>query len=250
VVKGYKNLAIQLHKGKDVCLSKLILGSLYESLNQAVVSIKEYQLGGSLIIPGPIWLFQLWLLATFRKKLGADVFLPTDFQEQYTNRPTEGTCLALLRYRSTNSKELFTTAYEALLNCDVFIPALAPFSSRTCGPDWFTREFPVTKVEDEVETNAIWQAYLTPTLLSCRSSASKTSYSFGVSGYQPNLVVRQFSLVQPKLGFLYKFLNDLKMPTKEHTWRTLLQQAQEHTPAFTHVPFSLSYSCTEAFFRW
>jgi len=71
-------------------------------------------------------------LATFRTKLGAYVFLPTDFQEQYTNRPTEGTGLALLRYRSTNSKELFNTAYEALLNCDVFTPTLTPFSSRTC----------------------------------------------------------------------------------------------------------------------
>jgi len=49
VVKGYKNLAIQLHEGRDVILSKLILGSLYESLNQAVVSIKEYQPGGSLL---------------------------------------------------------------------------------------------------------------------------------------------------------------------------------------------------------
>jgi len=70
VDKGYKTLAIQLHEGRDICLSKLILGSLYESLNQAVISIKQYQTGGSLIIPGPIWLFRLWLLATFRTKLG------------------------------------------------------------------------------------------------------------------------------------------------------------------------------------
>jgi len=139
VAEGYKTLAIQLHESRGVCLSKLILGSLYESLNQAVVSIKEYQPGGSLIIPGPIGMFQLWLLATFRTKLGDDVFLPTDFQEKYNNRSTEGIGLALLRYRSTNSKELFTIAYEALLNCDVFTPALAPFSSKTCGPDWFTR---------------------------------------------------------------------------------------------------------------
>jgi len=58
VPKGFKILAIQLHEGRDICLSKLILGSLYENLNQAVTSIKEYQLGNSLNIPGSIWLFQ------------------------------------------------------------------------------------------------------------------------------------------------------------------------------------------------
>jgi hypothetical protein len=47
-------LAIQLDEGRDICLGKLILGSLYENLNQAVASIKEYQAGCSLIIPGPI----------------------------------------------------------------------------------------------------------------------------------------------------------------------------------------------------
>jgi len=57
VPKKFKTLAIQLHEGRDIFLSKLILGSLYENLNQAVTSIKEYQSGSSLIIPGPIWLF-------------------------------------------------------------------------------------------------------------------------------------------------------------------------------------------------
>jgi len=33
VAKGFRNLAIQLHKGSLICLSKLILGCLYESLN-------------------------------------------------------------------------------------------------------------------------------------------------------------------------------------------------------------------------
>jgi len=88
VAKGYKALAIQLHEGRDACLRKLILGSLYENLNQSVVSLKEYQSGSSLIIPGPIWLFQLWLLATFKTKL--KVFPPTDFTEAYNNRSTEG----------------------------------------------------------------------------------------------------------------------------------------------------------------
>jgi len=75
VPKKFK-LAIQLHEGREICLSKLILGSLYENLNQAITSIKEYQSGSSLIIPGPIWLFQLWLLATFRTQLAVHPLMP------------------------------------------------------------------------------------------------------------------------------------------------------------------------------
>ena len=123
VPKGFKILAIQLHEGRDIYLSKLILGFLYENLNQAVTSIKEYQSRSSLIIPGPIWLFQLWLLATFRTKLA--VFLPTNFTKAYEDRSTEGISLAMLRYGNKNSQELFSIAYEALLGCEVFTPSLA-----------------------------------------------------------------------------------------------------------------------------
>jgi len=137
VPKGFKILAIQLHEGRDICLSKLVLGSLYENLNQVVTSIKEYQSRSSLIIPGLIWLFQLWLLATFRTKLA--VFLPTNFTKAYEERSIEGIGLAMLRYGNKNSQELFSIAYEALLGCEVFTPSLAPFTTRFRGPAWFIK---------------------------------------------------------------------------------------------------------------
>jgi len=40
IPKKFTTLAIQLHEGRDICLGKLILGSLYENLNQAVMNIK------------------------------------------------------------------------------------------------------------------------------------------------------------------------------------------------------------------
>jgi len=128
VPKGFNTLAIQLDEGRDICLSKLILGSLYENLNQAVTSIKEYQPGSSLIIPEPIWLFQLWLHATFRTKLA--VFLPTNFTKAYEDRSIEGIGLAMLRHGNRSSQELFSIAYKAFLGCDVFSPSLAPFTTR------------------------------------------------------------------------------------------------------------------------
>lgn len=169
-----------------------------------MTSIKEYKSGSSLIIPGPIWLFQLWLLASFREKL--KVFLPSDFKEAYKNKSTEGISLTMLRCESKNSKELFASAFEALLGCDVFTPSLAPSTTRTCGPDWFTRKFLAVNVENEAEKYALSQAYLTPNFLSSRI---RTTDPYRLYDYQPNLVARQFGLVQPKPSSLYKFSDDL-----------------------------------------
>jgi len=180
---------------------------LYESLHLGVSGIRLYQTRSSLIIPGPIWLFQLWLLATFKEQL--KVTTPTDLQNAYDNKSTEGLVLAKLRRKNWGSQDLFRIAYEALLGCDTFTPLLAPFSNRTCGPNWFTIKFLENKVEEEEETNAILQAYLTPTFLSSRV---RSSDSQGVYGYQPNLVARQFGLVQPKPCSLYKCLSDLQRP--------------------------------------
>jgi len=96
IPKKFTTLAIQLHEGRDICQGRLILGSLYENLNQVVVSIKEFQYGGSLIIPGPIWLFQLWLLATFETKHA--ISLPSKLSKAHEERSIEGIGLAMLQY--------------------------------------------------------------------------------------------------------------------------------------------------------
>jgi len=41
VAKHYRTLAYQLHEGKQICLSKLLLGCLYDSLNEGVTNIRE-----------------------------------------------------------------------------------------------------------------------------------------------------------------------------------------------------------------
>jgi hypothetical protein len=87
----------------------------------------------------------------------------------------------MLQYGNQNSQELFSIAYNALLGCDVFTPAMAPFTTRIRRPAWFRKEFPAASIEDEEETNAIWKAYLTPTFLSSRIT---TGGPYGVYGYQ------------------------------------------------------------------
>lgn len=44
VVKMYINLAIQLHEGQNICLSKLILGSMYEALGLGAFDLKRANL--------------------------------------------------------------------------------------------------------------------------------------------------------------------------------------------------------------
>lgn len=56
----YVTLASLLHEGKDVCLSKILLSSLYEYLGLTYKSFKN----SNWIPPnmaGPLWLLQLWL---------------------------------------------------------------------------------------------------------------------------------------------------------------------------------------------
>jgi hypothetical protein len=142
---------------------------------------------------------------------------------------------------------LFSISYNALLGCAVFTPVMAPFTIRTRGPAWFTKEFLATSIEDEAETNAIGEAYLTPTFLSSKITAGSP---YGVYGYQPNHVARQFGLVQPKPSSLYKCVDDLRQPLIEHVWRSTLRKAEKQNLVFNPTPFVLSHTCTEAFFRW
>jgi len=122
-----------------------------------------------LIIPGPIWLFQLWLLATFRTQVA--IYPPINFPKAYEDKSTQGIGWAMLQFGNKSSQEIFSITYEALLRCDVFTPSLAPFTTRVRGPTWFREEFPIVSIEDEAEINAIWKAYLTSTLLSSRITA-------------------------------------------------------------------------------
>ena len=134
MAKNYRSIAYQLHEGKQVCLSKLILGCLYECLNDGATDMSDQV--ESLIIHGFIWLFQLWLLATFKSKLTDTFFLLEDFEETYDKRSTEGFGLELFRYKETKtSQKLFLEAFKFFLDCDIFTPYLSPFSTRTCGLD-------------------------------------------------------------------------------------------------------------------
>ena len=77
---------------------------------------------------------------------------------------------------------------------------MAPFTTRTRGLAWFTKDFPTNSIENEAEINVVWEAYLALTFLSNKVTSDSP---YGIYGYQPNHVTRQFGLIQPKPSSLY-----------------------------------------------
>lgn len=67
VINNHKLIALatQIIEGKNLCLRKLILGSLYEYLGIFVCLKSIIQPDDNLLISGPMWRLQLWLNATF-----------------------------------------------------------------------------------------------------------------------------------------------------------------------------------------
>lgn len=57
VANKYLTLENQLHSGHYVCLSKMILASLYESLSDNITQLKNLGEKGNLLLSGPLWSF-------------------------------------------------------------------------------------------------------------------------------------------------------------------------------------------------
>lgn len=64
VAKTYMPITTQLHEGRKICMSRLILNGLYESLALEVADMVRPENPNSIQIGGHVWLLQLWLIAT------------------------------------------------------------------------------------------------------------------------------------------------------------------------------------------
>lgn len=68
------------------------------------------------------------------------------------------------------------------------------FADQNFGSTWFTNPFPGVSPQTVAQSNAVWRAFLTPTMLSFRIETRMKGY--GLMNYQPNLVAWQFGLTQ------------------------------------------------------
>jgi hypothetical protein len=193
VAKRFLTLANQLHVGRRVCLSELLLASLYESPGSASAKLKEYKAGTNLLLYGPYWLLQLWLNATFEPSLPTYGNVDENAPE-IVNRSIEGTrLLQLTPVDDVDNLQTSLTKYTRMFSKrHNFSPSMAPFSSRTHGPSWFTASLKDAVKNANTEIKDIWHAFLFPRLLVSRILPVKSHVC--LFAYQPNFVSRQFGL--------------------------------------------------------
>ncbi|KAI5389696.1 hypothetical protein KIW84_075116 [Lathyrus oleraceus] len=140
VAKKYLTLANQLHAGHDVCLSEMIFTSLYESLSDEVVQLKNFGDKGNLLLIGPFWLLQLWLNATFEANLPNKGLIDEDIEEIKHMR-VEGPRLAQLTPRDEGQalQSTFMSYIMMFAKSHNFTSSMTPFALRKVGP--ICREF-------------------------------------------------------------------------------------------------------------
>ncbi|XP_058748016.1 uncharacterized protein LOC131620851 [Vicia villosa] len=250
VAKRYLCMANQLHAGKKLNLSQLLLGFLYENLSEAANLTKNFK-SGSLLYAGPFWLLQLWLNATFETHLPfrGDV---NEEDSTIKNRTIEGTRLAYLTPKEEMGKlhEHFLAYSMMFARRDQFDPSMAPFVHRIIGPEWFTRKFPPTSQDQQIESMEIWEAFLTPRLFSHRLRPSKGQCI--LMCYQPNLVSRQFGLAQITPKCLYEKRNHMCFHTLYLTEEECERKINKYIGVTNLSPISFepSFYSTPDFHQW
>lgn len=250
VAKKFIPMAIQLHEGQQFGLGRLILGCLYESMQSLSENLKKTGDGSTFLAAGPFWLLQLWLNATFENEL--ELFLPEDYEAEARRRQVEGTRLVRLLPlpRGLNYEQQFLKYFNVFLSLKIFKEEYAPFVKREVGPSWFVQPFPPIEGYEE-SVSEQWLTYLDPTVLSCRIGT--TSKDFGLVGYFPNFVSRQFGFTQLIPKSFYEHERGICLGYKSVTegyFRSYLKNTEKHKYEITPFSYQNSFSSTKEFQEW
>ncbi|GAU30843.1 hypothetical protein TSUD_365500 [Trifolium subterraneum] len=173
-------------------------------------------------------------------------------QHRLPNAKSKGVRLARLipRTRGLTYQQLFLQYFEAFLGLKEFKERFAPIADRQVGPSWFIHPFPPLPESEEYQ-NAVWSAFLTPTVISCRFGLKSTE--FGLVGYFPKFVSRQFGLTQllPKTIYLHE--RDICLGyygMTEPQFYALLKKFEGLEYELTPFHFELSHAHIVDFHRW
>jgi len=140
IAKKFVIMVIQIHEGHVFNLSKLLLGSLYGAIGTACQTMNTLAEGKTLVLSGPWWLLQLWLVATFEKRL--KFYTPPFHNYEINGRRIKGVRLANLKKRLTtcSTVEIFSQYFNVFSNCDTFESTMAHFADCKLGPKCFQRD--------------------------------------------------------------------------------------------------------------
>nr|KYP45994.1 hypothetical protein KK1_032440 [Cajanus cajan] len=183
VPKYYYILAQALYLKKKICLSKLLLASLYTCLDEASKSL--FRESGPRNLSGPLWLLQLWLNTIFEKKLS----LTSSFTLVCE---LEGARLTTLtpRKRSINN---FAKYIDAILSFTDFSEDLAPFIRTTLmGPSWLRQNNQVGSITPN--STEMWFGFLSWDVI----ISGMRQKDVRIYPYQPQFFSRKFGLCQMK----------------------------------------------------
>ncbi|XP_050885349.1 uncharacterized protein LOC127090291 [Lathyrus oleraceus] len=250
VAKRFITMANQLHAGTKLCLSEMILANLYEFLSESVNLLKTIKDQGKIHLSGPFWLLQLWLNATFEASLPVEQEVD---EEQVKDKTVEWPRLVQLTPtdEGISLRQAFKSYVMMFAKRYHFTSTMAPFASRKIGPEWFTQQLPLEMQKDENIFLDVWESFLTPRLLFSHRNTIKTQIALIV--YQPNLVARQFGLIQikprpifPKKGSII-FYNSLH---NEEESKELSKKLTDDSLDIRPVIFRPSFLCTLEFDEW
>jgi hypothetical protein len=139
---------------------------------------------------------------------------------------------------------------KMFLNFNKFLPRHAPFVERTYGAAWFVEDFPAFDPDNEDEVNEVWRAYLEQTVLSCRIGANANQY--GLVGYQPNCVARQFDMSQIRPNSFFEKPDRMVLGTgiTEKTFKKYMRMIESYEYTFKPFEYKPSFYCTDGFNTW
>lgn len=158
-----------MHAGRNIYIIQQIPGSLYEFWGESVKNLKTYQPGTNLLLAGPYWLLQLWLNATFVPSLPTHNTINEE-DEDIKIRKLKGTHMVHLipNDEGPSLQASFSGYMMMFAKCYNITPSLAPFTNKTHVPEWSTKEFPASSIDQEAESLDTWETFFIPKLISSR----------------------------------------------------------------------------------
>lgn len=159
--------------------------------------------------------------------------------------------MALLTPQESLVSRILLKYIKLFLKTKVFDAAMAPFVDRLISPSWLRNKFPSSSPSTVAMSNAVWAAFLTPTILSSRIELGTPSYDF--AGYQPNLVTRQFGCSQFQPSSLYVWEEDICWSERKfnhETFKECTKFAHIQVLELPTLEFHQSFNITIEFDNW
>ncbi|XP_057425834.1 uncharacterized protein LOC130719219 [Lotus japonicus] len=239
-------LANLLHEGRKLALARLVLGNLYQMINEAMADIRNPKII-SLNVVGPLWLLQLWLNAVFESFLPAKKTFPV-----ISNTRIDAHRLETLTppYDASDFEADFKKYFSMFLELKHYRSSFAPYSKPTYGPRWLRYSYPNLPDPGALSQHQLelWQTILSPRVLTIGFASNDHT----LCGYNPQLVSRQFGLSQDMANTLFDstLVLYLGVVTKTSVFNKTVHYYNKKLLDLSPFPFVPSYYVTKSFKTW